>query len=111
MKYIRTKDDKIYYMGDLDKSEILNRKPFVHRKTQKLIYPTYIKQEADTIEELCDGYVEIDKNGIRKIQQIRLCNGVRIVPKHGIQYYGAVWADEGLIFVAKMNKKGELELL
>jgi hypothetical protein len=25
--------------------------------------------------------------------------------------YGAVWTDEGLIYVAQMNKKGELELL
>ena len=28
-----------------------------------------------------------------------------------IQIYGAIWTDKGLIYVAKMNKKGELELL
>jgi hypothetical protein len=25
--------------------------------------------------------------------------------------YGAIWTDKGLIYVAKMNEKGELELL
>lgn len=27
------------------------------------------------------------------------------------QIYGAIWTDKGLIYVAKMNDKGELELL
>lgn len=27
------------------------------------------------------------------------------------EVYGAIWTDKGLIYVAKMNNKGELELL
>ena len=27
------------------------------------------------------------------------------------EIYGAIWTDKGLIYVAKMNDKGELELL
>lgn len=27
------------------------------------------------------------------------------------EVYGAIWTDKGLIYVAKMNDKGELELL
>ena len=29
----------------------------------------------------------------------------------GDNVYGAIWTDKGLIYVAKMNDKGELELL
>ena len=29
----------------------------------------------------------------------------------GCDLFGAIWTDKGLIYVAKMNEKGELELL
>lgn len=74
-----------------------------------------------TIEELCDEFVldhplfgyscktlyhsfEKAKNGIKK----RSDNACRF---YDFTIHGAVWTDKGLIYVAKMNEKGELELL
>ena len=62
-----------------------------------------IVRQADTIEELCDCFVDYCKeddshfvyNAIQGINEI----------------YGAIWTDKGLIYVAKMNEKGEFELL
>ena len=78
--------------------------------------------KSDTIEELCDEFV-LDhpsfannckclyhsfskaKQGIRKhSDDAHLLSGPFVI-------YGAIWTDKGLIYVAKMNKKGELELL
>ena len=107
-KYIRTKDDKIYCTRDLEKNEILNRKLFVHRKTKELIYSTWIKQEADTIKELCDEFVEYGNRPIvitqANVKEGRMCGKTPVI-------LGAIWTDKGLIYVAKMNEKGELELL
>ena len=78
---------------------------------------------ADTIEELCDELVADEPNNEdcprpyvvdywrlpgynswfnRELESIK--NGNTIV-------YGAIWTDKVLIYVAKMNEKGELELL
>ena len=65
---------------------------------------TNVIAQADTIEELCDEFV---------------CNEMLIyeetemkwLASQGNNVYGAIWTDKGLIYVAKMNDKGELELL
>ena len=105
MKYIRTKDG-IY---DLDKSIWYE---FTGRKVRMPYCEEYEKQPelcktANTIKELCDEFVGINDG---KPQMLRF------VPYACAQYwnggvYGAIWTDKGLIYVAKMNKKGELELL
>lgn len=105
MKYIRTKDG-IY---DLDKSIWYE---FTGRKVRMPYCEEYEKQPGlcktvETIEELCDEFVGINDG---KPQMLRF------VPYACAQYwnggvYGAIWTDKGLIYVAKMNKKGELELL
>lgn len=68
---------------------------------------------ADTIEELCDAYVmvDLDKESTPTFDtcKISLQNGYEINEEYAI--YGAIWTDKGLIYVAKMNDKGELELL
>lgn len=62
-----------------------------------------IKKEADKIEDLCDCFVdyceEDDSHFVYTIVQ-----GVH-------EIYGAIWTDRGLTYVAKMNEKGEFELL
>jgi hypothetical protein len=91
MKYIRTKD------GIFSAEVEWTSKP-----------PKNIAiKRADTIEELCDEFVGISDD---KPQMLRF------VPYACAQYwnggvYGAIWTDKGLIYVAKMNDKGELELL
>lgn len=64
-------------------------------------------KQADTIEELCDEFVIVsiltEQNFITKYPKSYLHKGFNI--------YGAIWTGKGLIYVAKMNDKGELELL
>ena len=70
--------------------------------------------EADTIEELCDEFVAINPNN-------KNTNYITRAPLHSlyeIEYkkykrivYGAIYTDKGLIYVAKMNEKGELVLI
>lgn len=70
--------------------------------------------KADTIEELCNEFVVIDKIDKRNY----IINPLQTTEKEisvflmdGAIIYGAIWTDKGLIYVAKMNDKGELELL
>ena len=75
-----------------------------------------ILAKSETIEELCDEFVLYDN-------QLKTC-GVfdkkvitfKWIQNHstiynGMTIYGAIWTDKGLIYVAKMNEDGELELI
>lgn len=73
--------------------------------------------QADTIEELCDEFVKKSKEIGNNYVEIGK-NAFEILDKkyhkenlEHYNYYGAIWTDKGLIYVAKMNDKGELELL
>lgn len=132
MKYIRTKDGRII---DLSKYEnikedetcyyIINKdyKPNSKNISKMFRYKIKIDKKdiiakADTIEELCDCFIAVDKNG-------NLCGNPMIAKGHcfksfcnyykangiDVDCYLAILTDKGLIFVAKMNEKGELELL
>ena len=110
MKYIRTKDGVYFKIRDTE----YNNEHIVVGKTP-IDFGTYILKkdivgQADTIEELCDEFVGIDmtcENGHQLLRTIpykcaNFWNG-------GI--YGAVWCEFGLKYVAKLNSKGELELI
>ena len=110
MKYIRTKDgigllrkgvDK-YIVKDSDYScEIA-----IDEKTLLKNYKV-----ADTIEELCDGFVAVRENasGNNTNFFIEFEDWELWMCEYDI--YGAIWTDKGLIYVAKMNDKGDLELI
>lgn len=98
MKYIKIENtillEKDYLQGIIDGTVDRN-------KTVKV---------ADTIEELCDEFVYcfrgenpilINEENIKQLALLRLLKYV----------YAGIWTDKGLIYVAKMNDKGELELL
>ena len=103
MKYIRTKDGKIFEYNPL-----LN----------VAVYENVVK-EADTIEELCDRCVVIHKYGEQPKDmsfyeaEYFIDVWTRKVKSNDpiTAIYGAIWTDKGLIYVAKMNDKGEWELL
>ena len=116
--YIRTKDG-IY---EIDKNT-KGTEDFLWVKTNKAnivqcVWLNCIINEADTIEGLCD---QIVYNGY--LYQVTLLNNCLIedsfeelrepitdeMIKEGI--YGAIWTSKGLIYVAKMNDKGKLELI
>lgn len=102
MKYIRTKGGII----DISIWEI------VGGEYHQLIYKDDIIKQADTIEELCDWFV-LRKDG--KIYQIYAKEEYAVADLGqytlAFEWYYAIDTDKGLIYVAKMNDKGELELL
>ena len=68
--------------------------------------------QADTIEELCDEFVVIEETQNYVMER---CSYKTLKDNgwigSGFTIYGAIWTDKGLIYVAKMNDKGELELI
>lgn len=117
MKYIRTKQGHIYKR--LYKDGALNRG--VGYIVQGVIMPfgEDVIEESDTIEELCDEFVYKYVNPYH--QKTKPCYELvdmtlenmkgTMEMTSGATFYGAIWTDEGLIYVAKMNNKGEFELL
>ena len=101
--YIRTKN-RIYKV----ESEICGKQGYFIGECEVILKDQVIKQ-ADTIEELCDELVVVNNTCFNTPQLL----GTEIDKdyyKHEV-VYGAIWTDKGLIYVAKMNDKGELELL
>ena len=101
-KYIRTKD----HIYETTKITIANN--CVQERFDKMTYRLKpIIKSADTIEELCDCIIGINDN---------LHSELMCLPKQCPTFwnggvYGAIWTDKGLIYVAKMNNDGELELI
>lgn len=93
MAYIRTESGKIFTDESWKKREDYEK----------------IVQESDSIEHLCDLFV-VGKSGYRKFSSAK---SVKEILKLGDDkpVYGAIWVSDGLKYVAKMNDKGELELL
>lgn len=122
MKYVRTKN------GIVDISNYIE-KDFYYQDTKT---PDYIGKEkiikqSDSIEELCDEFVmywlpleemSINESWIPYAQYERLGiwqkmrdTIIKEVIKTKSVLYGAIWTEKGLIYIAKMNKNGELELI
>lgn len=106
MKYIRVNDGIRKVFRKL-------KDGFYLVKVSKYKYYHYYPdcKVADTIEELVDEYVLVEKSARCFLNydeitedDLKLC-----LQDHDI--FGAIWTDKGLIYVAKMNEKGELELL
>ena len=107
MKYIRTKDTLFAVVGENEKVLVVRAKGNPYHFYNKSKRNTEIVAQADTIEELCDEFVIVGTNW----QQIIDLESARYNPKRTMKVYGAIWTDKGLIYVAKMNDKGELKLL
>ena len=126
-KYIRTKD-KVCKITEWQCD--LSGEMFLVKADNKFgndkVFVEDVIAEADTIEELCDEFVmcwlPLEKMKINErwipTQYERLGSWQKmrnIIIKEVIKtesvLYGAIWTSKGLIYVAKMNDKGELELL
>lgn len=81
-------------------------------------------READTIEELCDGfYIDVDLNVERNFEYAfhhfehfaKTMKSFRTTSKVMVKRlgggYGYIRTDKCLLYVAKLNDKGELELI
>ena len=122
MKYIRTKDGRIeLVVGSVkDQTDTL----FYADNKGNYIAEKDILKRADTIYQLCDEFVIIRRDdntfALAKYYPNDKTFYVKTADEdvslneclmYGYEIYGAIWTDKGLIYVAKMNEKGELELL
>lgn len=104
MKYIRTKNEIIEVNPTLTDEQI----DIAEGKNTP---------RADTIEELCDEAVIVDnrppktKRLLDNFEKAFMFKNHCRIRNEDIIIYGAIWTDKGLIYVAEMNDKGELELL
>lgn len=113
MKYIRTKDGIYEYTSH---SKAFDGVYTTTRDINHLILYKEIVKQANTIEELCDEFVVVQKDfrdllnaDTHCLQTLKRYYEINKIEVLGI--YGAIWTDKGLIYVAKLNEKGELELL
>ena len=116
-KYFRTKENSIYKRLFNDGAIIgANLGSACCDKNLNPIGETIIK-ESDTIEELCDVIVSIKKHEGTVVEFDILWSWLEWREElaeeivEGAEIYGAIFTDKGLIYVTKMNEKGEFELL
>lgn len=107
--YIRTKDG-VY---EVEQSQLEDDEEVVNCEYGQ-ISKLEIKRKSENIEELCDefvGYFECFNRSYYFIYKNSYDELKRDVQTIQYSAYGAIWTDKGLLFVAKMNDKGELELI
>ena len=109
MGYIRTESGKIFTDASWKKRE----------DYEKII------KESDKLEELCDEFIYANKEKDIKCfclfhqpittiyygAKLEDIETKKLINDKNIEIYGAIWTSKGLIYVAKMNDKGELVLL
>lgn len=116
-RYIRTKDGKVY---DTEKYAYTWTTPkgigLGISATENILIPkSLIERQADNLEELCDCFVCVgswhcvwDKETHKGIT----LDGIKLsYSLANFEIYGAIWTDKGLIYKAKINEKGEFEIL
>ena len=115
MKYIRTEDDEIFKVEPNIYNQLLAVDSKFHTIPFEYVEDKIIAQ-ADTPEELCDEFVLYDNQfktyGVfdKKVITFKWLQTHLNIYK-GMTIYGAIWTPKGLIFVAKMNDKGEMVLI
>ena len=126
MKYIRTKDGEVFDTTILDKYHSLDTKfaiidnyLIVFDKIHKNCVANHgeVLKQSDTIEELCDGLIVEEKNNtnnwfVMEISEYQSTDNADIkYMVHGWNFNAFIKTEKGLIYVAKLNEKGDLELL
>ena len=120
--FIRTKDgiyeiEQVLTNGINLKCEPVKYSPKINVYLHRFVNNEKIVKKAETIEELSDCFVAIDKNG-------NLCENPMVAKGHcfksfcnyykakkiDVDCYLAILTSKGLIFVAKTNEKGEPKL-
>lgn len=103
--YIRTKnmifqvesetfDKQGYYIGDYG-----------------VILKYQVIKQSENIEELCDRFVVMDKETKEVMNIVSFLEYAKLWSYCKYNIYGAVWCEWGLKYVAKLDDKGDLELI
>lgn len=108
--YIRTNEGHIYEYIEQRIHTSQYTKFGLYRHNLNSEYEQIIAQ-VETIEELCDRFVRVIDDGTHIILSIK--EGIKDTTLIKMKHidYGAIWTSKGLIYVAKLNKDGELELI
>ena len=113
MSYIRTKN-RIYQV-----ESVLRDNGFVKGYNvgeMAFIRKDQVIKQSENLEELCDEFVLYDNQlktyGVfeKKVITFKWIQNHSTIYK-GMTIYGAIWTSKGLIYVAKMNDDGKLELI
>lgn len=117
MKYIRTQEGHIYEYVEQRIHKTQHEKFGLYRHNLNSEYEPIISQ-ADTIEELCDLYIDEETktifhkyNGYVINWHTNLVYSLKELIKEFHSIKGAIYTDKGLIYVAKMDSEGCLKLL
>ena len=115
MKYVRT-EDGIYEVEE-DRMLLTIPPQYPIKGTNgEGVPPTAVIRQSDSIEKLCDYLFYRNRDGKLKIRELPLTCGLAgvkssLLAKQISDVKLAILTDKGLIYVAEMNDKGELELL
>ena len=116
--FIKTPHTIFEVVGENDRVYFVKAKGNPNDTYSKSKCQTQVLAAANTIEELCDRFViEYKQHNEQRILKtfIKAERNFLKDKMHQLNHiknlYGAIWTDKGLIYVAKMNEKGELELL
>ena len=109
--YIRTKN-RIYetegtFLDNNGKWKYYN----ILKDDMAIILRSQIINQSENLEELCDRFVVIDKETKEVMNIVSFLAYAKLWSSCKYNIYGAVWTSKGLIYVAKMNDKGDLELI
>ena len=119
MKYVRTKDGKLHFNLGETKNGIIIEYNYLADGLDLAVNYDAIEKQADTIEELCDEFVFHTLDGYEQhflsrghLEDVLSNKNINLQEYLSCrEIYGAIWTEWGLKYVAKMNDKGELELL
>ena len=111
MKYIRTENTIFEVISETELVYLVVAKNKKNHYSKSKCQ-TNVIDSADTIEELCDDFVSVWKHGFMPIGEIVPLCYIKDKYNYDAEFiYGGIWTNKGLIYVAKLNDKGELELL
>ena len=105
--YIRTKDGIYKVEGETCHKQGY----YIDRYEEDVILKEQVIKQADTIEELCDRFVVMVKETKEVMNIVSFLEYAKLWAYCKYNIYGAVWCEWGLKYVAKMNDKGEFELI
>jgi len=114
-RFIRTKDGKIIDLLEY-RQDNLNVDEYISIRNGDSIWLTKqcVFKDSDTIEDLCDAFCLCGNDGTKIVYNVYDFRDFKkkiLSNSAWIRIYGAIWTDKGLIYVAKIDDKGELKLL